>query len=114
MAIASMPSATRRWAVARTSVGIERGQHVAVAVHAFRHFEAVAARHQRVGELQEQVVDVVALLGAHLQDVAEALRGDQAEARAAALDQGVGDQRGAVHDVADVGERQVAPPAAVR
>ncbi len=67
----------------------------------------MAARHERVGELQEQVVDVVALLGAHLEDVAEAARGDQAEARAAALDQGVGDQGGAVHDVADVGEGQV-------
>ena len=51
---------------------IERGQNVAVAVEPFGHFKAVAARHQRFGELQEQVVDVVALLGAHLQDVAEA------------------------------------------
>ena len=86
--------------------GFERREHVAVAVHAFGHFQAMAARHQRIREVQEQVVDVVALLGAHLQDVAEAARGDQAEARAAALDQGVGDQRGAVDDVADVGERQ--------
>ncbi len=88
-------------------VGIERGQHVAVAVDAFRHLQAMAARHQRVGELQEQVVDVVALLGAHLQDVAEAARGDQAQARAGALDQGVGDQGGAVDHVADVGEREL-------
>ena len=107
MAIASMPSATRRWAVVRTWVGSSGRQHVAVAIHAFRYFEAMAARHEWVGELQEQVVDVVALLGAHLEDVAEAARGDQAEAGAAALDQGVGDQGGAVHDVADVGERQV-------
>ena len=52
--------------------GVERGQNVAVAVHPLGDFQAVAARHQRFGELQEQVVDVVALLGAHLQDVAEA------------------------------------------
>ena len=86
--------------------GIQRGQNVAVAVQPFGHFQAVAAGHQRFGELQEQVVDVVALLGAHLQDVAEAARGDQAEPGAGALDQRVGDQRGAVHRVADVGEGQ--------
>ena len=86
--------------------GVERRQHVAVAVHALRHLQPMAARHQRVGEAQEQVVDVVALLGAHLEDVAEAARGDQAEPRAAALDQGVGDQRRAVHHVADVGKRE--------
>ena len=114
MAIASMPSATRRCGRRADLGGIERRQHVAVAIHALRHFEAVAARHERVGELQEQVVDVVALLGAHLEDVAEAARGDQAEARAAALDQGVGDERGAVHDVADVGEGQIRRIAAVR
>ena len=98
MAIASMPVGDQALRRGAHLVRIERHQHVAVAVHALGHLQAVAARHQRVGELQEQVVDVVALLGAHLQDVAEAARGDQAEAGAAALDQRVGDQGGAVDD----------------
>ena len=59
-------------------VRIERGQHVAVAVDAFRHLQAMAARHQRIGEAEEQVVDVVALLGAHFEDVAKAACGDEA------------------------------------
>ena len=85
-------------------LGVERRQHVAVAIHPFANFQAMAARHQRIGELQEQIVDVVALLGSHLQNVAEAACGDQAEARAAALDQRIRHQRCAVHDIADVGQ----------
>ncbi len=67
----------------------------------------MAAGDQRIGELQEQVVDVVALLDAELEDVAEAAGGDKAEAGAAAFDQSVGDQGGAVDHVADVGERKL-------
>ena len=74
MAIASTPSARRRRRRRAQFGVIERGQHVAVSVQPFGNFQAVAARHQRFGELQEKVVDVVALLGAHLQDVAEAAR----------------------------------------
>ena len=85
-------------------VEVQRNDGVAIPVHAFRHFQPVAAGHQRIGVLQEQVVDVVALLGPHLQDVAEALRGDQAQFRPAPLDQRVGDQRGAVDDIADIGQ----------
>ncbi len=108
MAIASMPSATRRCAAARTSAASS-----GVSTLPSRSMRSATSRRWRrgtsgSGKLQEQVVDVVALLGAHLEDVAEAARGDQAETRAAALDQGVGDQRGAVHDVADVGEREPA------
>ena len=87
-------------------VRLERGQHVAVAVEALRHLQAMAARNQRVGEAEKKVVDVVALLGAHFQDVAEAACGDEAEARAGALDQGVGDEGGAMDHVADVGQRE--------
>src|SRR3954467_12567868 len=67
---------------------------------------AAAAGDEGLGVLQEEVVDVVALLGAHFEDVAEALGGDEAELGAAALDEGVGDEGGAVDDVADVGEVQ--------
>ena len=34
--------------------GIERRQHVAVAVHAFRYFEAMAAWHQRIGNCRNR------------------------------------------------------------
>ena len=63
------------------------------------------ARHQRLGKGEEQIVDVVALLGAHFENVAEARRRDQPEPGAAPLDDGVGHQRRAVNDLADIGER---------
>ena len=72
MAIASTPSAAQAQGGGAHFGRVERGQHVAVAVQ--RSFTSRRRRRgdQRVGESQEQVVDVVALLGAHLQDVAEA------------------------------------------
>jgi len=85
-------------------VEIDRGHNLAVAVHALRDLETVAARHQRVGILQEEIVDVVALLGAHLQDVAEAGSGDQAELGAFPLDQRIGDEGRAMYDLAHLGE----------
>ena len=72
---------------------------------ALADLQPVAARDQRLGKAEEQVVDVVALLGPHLEHVAEALRREQAEPRAAPLDQRIGDERRAVHDLADIGER---------
>ena len=45
---------------------------------------------------------------AHLQHVAKAARGDDADARALALQQRVGADRGAVHDRADAGRRRPA------
>ena len=86
-------------------IRIERGDHIAIAVDTLGHFEAVFPRDQRIGEGQEQVVDVVALLRPHLEDVAEAFGGDQAELGALALDHGIGDQCRAVDDVADIGQR---------
>jgi len=62
-------------------------------------------RHQRIGEAQEQVVDVVALLDAELEHVAEAARRQQPEPRAASFDQRVGDQRRAMQQLAHVGDR---------
>jgi hypothetical protein len=64
----------------------------------------VAPRHQRIREAEKQVVDVVALLGAHFERVAEAPRGEQAEARAAPLDDRIGHQCGAVDDLRHLGE----------
>jgi hypothetical protein len=67
-------------------VFVERRQHARARRHPLRDLQPPAPRHQRVRKFQEQVVDVVALLDAQLEHVAEALRRDQAERRAAALD----------------------------
>ena len=64
---------------------------------------------QRFWELQEQVVDVVALLGTHLQRVAKALCRQKPDAAAASFDDRVGDERRAVHDMADIGDRDCQP-----
>src|SRR5207253_7861340 len=85
-------------------IEIEPRNDATVAVEALADLQPVAPRHQRVGETQEQVVDVVALLRAHFERVTEALRGEQAEPRATAFDDRVGDQRRAVNDLGDVAE----------
>ena len=59
------------------------------------------ARHQRLGELDEQIVQVVAKLGAGLEHIAKAARGEQRGARALALDDRVGGERRAMHDRAN-------------
>ena len=83
---------------------VQRTQHVAVGVDSFVHREAPVARRQRLGLLQEQVVEVVAHLGADLQHVAKSAGRDQSDPGSVALDDGVGDQGGAVHDAVDSGE----------
>ena len=60
------------------------------------------ARHQRLGLLDEDVVLLEAVLLRHLDRIAEALGGDQRGLRALALDDGVGGERRAVHDQADL------------
>ena len=79
---------------------------VAVAADALVDLAAQAARRQRLGELEEQIVLVVALLFPHLEGVAESPGGQQRQLGAAALDNGVGHQRRSVNQVADVGERE--------
>jgi hypothetical protein len=91
-------------------VRVEPRDHAAVAVHPLADLEPVAPRHQRIGKAEEQVVDVVTLLGAHFEAVAEALRGQQPEPGATPLDDRVGDQRRAVHDLGDVTERDAGLP----
>jgi hypothetical protein len=85
---------------------VQRGDHAAVAVDALGHFQPAPARHQRFGKRQEQIVDVVALLGAGFQHVGEAGGGDQAQHGALALDHRVGDERGAVDDLRHLGQRR--------
>ena len=72
---------------------LERRQHLAVGVDPLIDLEAQRPRHQRFGQDHEQVVDVVAHLLAHLEDVAKAFGGDQRCDGALAFDQGVRDQR---------------------
>ena len=76
---------------------VQRGQHGAVGGHALGHVEAEVARHQGLGELKIEVVELVAVLAADLQGVPEPFGGKQRGEGALALDQGVGDQRGAVY-----------------
>ncbi len=45
---------------------VKRLQNAAVAVHAFGDLDPVPSWHERIGELQKQVVNIVPLLGAHL------------------------------------------------
>ena len=58
---------------------VDRLQHGAVAAHPFADLAAVAPGGEGFGEGQEEVVDVVALLGAHFEDVAESAGGQQPE-----------------------------------
>src|SRR5207247_6578669 len=80
---------------------IERHPHLPVSRDALAHAYPPAPRHQRVGVLQEQIVDVVALLFAHLQRVAESCRGEQRGGRALAFDEGVGHQGGGMDEDGD-------------
>ncbi len=73
---------------------VDRLHHVAVAIHALAHFQPAVARHQRFGELQGQIIDVVALLRAHFENVAKSGCGQQTKFRAFALDQGIRHERG--------------------
>ena len=63
-----------------------------------RDGQAQRARHQRLGLVDQQIVLVVAVLVGHFERVAEALGGEEGDLGAAALDHGVGRERGAVHD----------------
>ncbi len=61
---------------------VERHDHTALAVQPLVDLAAEGSRDERVREAQEQVVDVVALLGAHLEDVTEPPRRQEAEGTA--------------------------------
>ena len=83
---------------------VERQADMAMHVHALGHREAQRARHQRLGLLDGEVVLVVAAFVGDIEDVAEALGGEQRRARAAPLDHGVGGERRAVHEHGDIAE----------
>ena len=83
---------------------VEGQLDAAVEAHALRHLDAQPARHQRRRILDAQVEQVVAALEAHIENVAEARRRQHAGDGAAALDHRVGDERRAMHDIADVAD----------
>ncbi len=82
---------------------VEGGLDGSVVPQPLRDLEAQFARDQHRRLIGLHVVELGALLAADLQEVAEAIGGDEPGRRAAVLDQCVGRNRGAVSEVADVG-----------
>ena len=79
---------------------VEGADHLAGRVEALRHPEAAVARHQGRRLLEVDIVEGGPDLALDLQQVAEALGGDEPGGREAALDDGVGGHRRPVDDVA--------------
>ena len=89
--------------------GVERGRverdfDAAVGAHPLAHGQAQPARHELLGRRHAEIVAVVLQPLAHLDDVAMAFGGEEAEAGALAFEQRVGRDGRAVHDA--VGLRQ--------
>ena len=84
---------------------VERNAHAAVDGHPLRHLQAQAARHQGRRLDDADVVELVLALAPDLERVAETLGRDEPGRCALALDQRVAEQRGGVHQPADVGWR---------
>ena len=80
---------------------VERRVDLAGVAQALGHFQPQVARHQGLGLVGLDVVEVGPLLAADLQQVAEAVGGHQPGLDAAVLDQGVGRHRGAVAEIDD-------------
>src|SRR5881296_4786731 len=81
---------------------VQRRPHRAVGEHALGDLADQAPRHERARLLDLEVVDLVALLAPDEQHVAEAARGEQADAARLALDDDVAAERRAVHGLRDV------------
>src|SRR5262249_58443229 len=80
---------------------VQRSVHRSVRQDTFVYFPAAAPGHQGLGKFEEQVVYVVSVLAAYGQHVAHTSGGDERGQRSLALDQSVGDECGAVDDLAD-------------
>ena len=92
-----MPSRLKSATMAPSSSRCERASAPCRRRHPLGHLEAQVARHERLGlGGQVEAVEVRAGSARDLEHVAEAARGDEADGRAAPLDDGVGDQRRAV------------------
>lgn len=77
---------------------VERAQHSAPGIHPLPQGEAGIARDQRFGQDEIEVILLEAAFGPHLDDVAEAFRGDESRSRPAPLDQRIGGQCRAMDD----------------
>ena len=84
---------------------VERRLDRAVGAHALRHAEPQRARHELFRRRHAEVVAIVLQALAHLDDVAVALGGEQADLGALVLEQRVGGDRGAVHDALGLREQ---------
>ena len=80
---------------------VERPPDLAFGPHPLVRLQAQPARHQRLGAPVVQRIHFRNAQPAHLQDVAETLRGDEAGQRALALQHRVGRHGRAVHHPAD-------------
>ena len=90
---------------------VQRRHHIARGGDTLIDLKPQVAADDRIGIGHIKVIDIIALLGPHFENVAKAAGGDQPDRRALALDHGVGDQRGAMHDfrhirMGDVLQRQ--------
>jgi hypothetical protein len=83
----------------------QRRDHGPVGADALGDLIAVPARNEGGGRILEQVVKIGPGGAPQLQHVAEPARGDEGGARAAALEDGVGDDRGGVRQQGDLRRR---------
>ena len=86
---------------------VERAHDLAPVVDALAHLQPPVAGNERRGLLPGEVVEARHAQAADLEDVAEALGGEEARAGALPLQDRVGGDRGAVDDLAD--HRRVEP-----
>ena len=84
---------------------VQRNQRHAVHIQTLAHGQPPGPAHQRHGLDDIQVVLLEPALRAHFEHVPEALGGDEQGLRAAPFDQGVGRERRAMDDLADLAER---------
>ena len=92
------------------ALGVQGLDHLSVVTYPLRNLPAQAPRNERIGPCEPEVEQVVALLEAHVEDVAEP-RGDQhAGLRTPTFDDRVGDQGGAVGDGLDFRHGHVLAP----
>ena len=84
---------------------VKRDFDPAVSAHSFAHAEPQFARHQLLGRRHPQIVAVVFEALAHLDDIAVALGGQQADLSALAFQQRVGRNRRAVDDALGCGQQ---------
>ena len=82
---------------------VERHEHLAVEGHPLGHLPDPRAGDQRGGLLDEEIVELVALLPADDQDVAEAPGRQEGDVPALSLDDDVRAERGPVHGLDEVG-----------